>query len=1498
MKKKISLITLITLMFLLIVIGICISIQRNIKFITATENFAKAYELYSNDNKTSTWEFDMTNSLFNGKLSNINTNLSDVTYASSYSSLNNFPDYWDFLTYGGGMYCSNNWNPNGYGWPVQPGYFIPIYGGYQIYCLEPGAGIEYSNLPPDTRPAVYHKIGIRNLPPAVAYIISGGGSWVDKQQALWKLYYYQHLNDGFIQSPPDSSERYWHNQSLYNGVEEYYAYHNNIKNGYNVRDNTNKQKLQAEFNNNSYEAGPFNITYPNGIYGTKAFAGISNIKLVGLDENKREIGTIPIKGFKIDGKFISASTIFKYNRSESVSGTPIPSGKDFYVVFDEPSNTNMFYAQLKIDFTYMKVEGQYAILTGNMIRSRVYQTAQALGVTEARRNYYSTSLTLQPVELLIKLGGNVWLDGLTAHGKDNESDGKNKTANDIPLSNVKVTLYTSDGKLAEMKRKATQSGISSADIMHRVNPTYTDSKGDYLFDGLAPGKQYYAVFEYDGQMYLPTTKLAENTNTSKALEKANDRTSFNNKFAEIRSYPENYQTSNSLGKGLGTYNKTYSQYDLMGYTLDENGKYKKTGTQLIDGFLYDENGNQTKTYSQGQISKKIVEYINSNKKSPDIKTIYNSIAGSNTETWRKLQFIEDCKIKAYSDTYKGSYKYKDYINLGLWRRQQQQLLLTKDVLYAATKINGKTEVYQYNNRDEKSNEWEIQTRMQNYAQYYGGAYVNGIYKTDYTYDGANSNGGSDLEVYITYKITVKNTSNNLLSQVTEVVDYYEKNYTFMSNLSWVMYDQVNLKQTDYYNMIDTLALNKIPNAKNINSSTSSRYGNSTHQDVTNKMNATYIKGLQDKKLGVGEQAYIYLTFKVKENSEGVILNDYTNYAEINGYKTFYANGITLPNNSKISNNTTVAGIIDQKATPGNLTSADLNGTKHEKNFENDTDRAVGISIELTEKDRKLNGYAWDDSRNTVVNNAIIGDGIRTNGEKGIAGITVHLVEKLSNGKEYLWRTAKTNKDGFYQFDGVVPGEYVIRFIYGNDINTVVTTYNNSGVSYNGQDYKSTVYQKDMVANKNLEKEYYDITEIEGYGKNLSDARDLWQDKTVTIKQDDTKQEQSVKLQGRETVNKYSSTLNNKNSEVLASPYKENVVAADIEQLVRNTYMVAETAIINLEGEKNATISIGKSSDIGNKKPNSPNGNYVLPNIDFGLTERPKAQLELYKTVSHVKVLLANKNVLFDTKETTNDLIWQSAAKYNLDSKIKNNKYPYTYRDNMLKELNRYEGNNNGIIQVTMDEEIMHGATIQISYKLGVKNSSEIDYTGKDFYYKGTITSESKLVTTSATKIIDYVSNNLQYNQTNNQDWQTITGTDIITKEVVNKDLKENVEKLNVILQTNIFAVNALEPGKEVEKEDALLLTQVLTPENEKDDFTYENIAEIIEATNTVGRRMAFSIVGNQDPLSKAQEVDSSSSEQVIILPPFGNTTLYLGLGIAIIAIIAGGIILIRKKVLK
>ena len=106
----------------------------------------------------------------------------------------------------------------------------------------------------------------------------------------------------------------------------------------------------------------------------------------------------------------------------------------------------------------------------------------------------------------------------------------------------------------------------------------------------------------------------------------------------------------------------------------------------------------------------------------------------------------------------------------------------------------------------------------------------------------------------------------------------------------------------------------------------------------------------------------------------------------------------------------------------------------------------------------------------------------------------------------------------------------------------------------------------------------------------------------------------------------------------------------------------------------------------------------------------------------------------------------------------------------------------------------------------------------------------------------------------------------------------------------------LKPGEETTPKE-LVLTQLITGDNSDDDLTYRNIVEIAKISNTVGRRMAFSIVGNQDPTREPTEVDSARAERIIILTPFGKVKFYYGLAIVIGLTLVIGIALIIKKVM-
>ena len=269
-----------------------------------------------------------------------------------------------------------------------------------------------------------------------------------------------------------------------------------------------------------------------------------------------------------------------------------------------------------------------------------------------------------------------------------------------------------------------------------------------------------------------------------------------------------------------------------------------------------------------------------------------------------------------------------------------------------------------------------------------------------------------------------------------------------------------------------------------------------------------------------------------------------------------------------------------------------------------------------------------------------------------------------------------------------------------------------------------------------------------------------------------------------------------------------------------------------------------------------------------------------------------------------DLQWRSGSPYKLNEGIKNHKYPeyygasqdrYAYRTSVKALVDsKYDSQgNNGLIVATMDEELMQGANIKISYLLTVTNVGETDYEGQDFYYKGT--GAGTVVTTKADIVADYVANNLNFKTDNNNGtgWQI---TDSNALELSN-DAKAGATKYNNIIRTSNLN-KALTPGDDTTV--GLVLTQLINPENSTDDKTYDNIAEITTISNTVGRRMAYSIQGNQDPTKTPAEVDSVKSERVTILPPFGsgNIIVYIAITAGVLAILTVGIIFIKKKVLN
>lgn len=1219
---------------------------------------------------------------------------------------------------------------------------------------------------------------------------------------------------------------------------------------------------------------------------------------------------------------------------------------------------------------------------------------------------------------LISIGGNVWEDAKT--GKASLGDGINSTTNNVDknLENIKVSLYTEDMKLAEL-----MPADSVTNIYNRINPTLTDANGNYKFEGVDESKKYYVVFEYDGQVYMPTEYLAKgisgdtiqnynsveemlgeltnigtgrdngnsgntggkntgtgtntgsgkNTQTNtewfekwKANSKASEyetntgritiegRQTFNNRFAEIGASPKNYISKNTLGistylveeEGI-YYNKSYTRLELMGYTLKKTSKgvaYVQDKIQLVDGYKYnkygtldyDDNGAITSEWSEGLISQKVKEFIVANGHYPNEAEkvrIYRSIVGdmNDNEAWNKLQFIEDCKMSAltkspfnsgieYYPTNKnatfGTDLLTNYVNLGLWRRQEFNAQLTKDVVEVTTTSNGNSLTTPFNSKEKalynikdymndytnaiKDNNGKINLAKQ-YADSQQGIYINRLnaqYYYNKYYDRpikqSEYMGQRNLEVEIKYRITVYNLSQSLETQITEVVDYYD--------------DSLQLTSA----VVNT-------NGKNISNDKSSAVSESIYGQVTEKsfpgFNKVYIR-LQNKQLATGEGITIDLTYKVKrmalQGFEGYInIGEKTNIAEINGYKTYYSANTSTPNRhgAIIGNNTTVAGLVDVNSTPGNLETIEeiTNGVI---NFEDDSDKTTAtltITDDPTPPDPDtppdpntpidstniISGCVWEDAK---TGKASLGNGIRDSGEKRIAGVKVALCtredkinDQLSTGEKqvdwiqryneknynkYTYKVVKeetTDQNGEYSFKDVKKGDYYVLFGYGLDDATILTNNKENETnkilgktgsntkSYNGQDYKSTIFQA------NLENGEYDLEKIKEYDKNLND-------KYVSDAIDDWERVKEV--------NEYSKIQTNHIAEVLASPtkvptylgeqYGSDLMGRLVDELTTNTWKIAKTPKIEVTEVKDGER---------------------IPNVDLGLVERPITQLQITNNVENVKVTLSDGSIVFDATQTA------EATKGN---EIKN----VIWKSNRIAT----KGITGGFIQLYLDEELMYGATIQIMYKMQINElKNYVEYEGLEYYAKGRTNSGIK-VESKAKKLVCYIPNKMQFNKTQSGDWNAITDiNEIIPAEekddeninnnLVNYRLKDTISsQSNTISKIEADNINNKYLNNEYLNNNMLTISQLITKEGAQGG--YECKVEIVELENAVGRRMETSIVGNFNPANDPVENDEAKAENVAVMPPFGiGQVFYYVLTIVIAGMLVVGIIFIKKKVL-
>ncbi len=555
----------------------------------------------------------------------------------------------------------------------------------------------------------------------------------------------------------------------------------------------------------------------------------------------------------------------------------------------------------------------------------------------------------------------------------------------------------------------------------------------------------------------------------------------------------------------------------------------------------------------------------------------------------------------------------------------------------------------------------------------------------------------------------------------------------------------------------------------------------------------------------GETQYLYVQFEMDRNAVLTVVNNgdlLNNVIEINSYTTFKNNNINTP-----------VSVIDQDSVPGNTIPGVI------PTYEDDTDAARSLKLELKNA-RALTGTVFidstgKDSGKVYTGQERKGNGIFDNKDSTLAGVKVTMREvgkddSSYDGERVVLHTT-TDSNGNFEFTEYIPGNYTVTYTWGDK-------------TYKVQYYKGTIY--DESRNKN-DRHWYKIA----VDTRKTDALDSSEIRT--------------KIDDEMEALKYN-TLEGE----ISKAYEGG------SDYIKQTSMDSTTPIMSFSVEYETTMTDGNKEQV----------RFVIKNVDFGIVERPKQQLQLNKRISAFKLTSSKGTVLVEAQVTE-------------DGKLKGIHNYTTY----MKPSVASGINVNGFIRAEIDDELIEGSILETTYIIKATNIGELDYISDRYYYYGNKTG-AEVVKASVTGLIDYLDGRLAIVEDNR--WQE-KGLDYL--QLVNSKENKNTAYVNTTrAYLTTYLTQPLAPGesKSVDISTSKLLTST-------DDNTFDNQAEIVEVTKSEGFN-----TGSPVKVSWSAEqsyFNASNAEKVIVIPNTGENKNYvlpivigfttlLGLGIGIFAI--------------
>ena len=533
--------------------------------------------------------------------------------------------------------------------------------------------------------------------------------------------------------------------------------------------------------------------------------------------------------------------------------------------------------------------------------------------------------------------------------------------------------------------------------------------------------------------------------------------------------------------------------------------------------------------------------------------------------------------------------------------------------------------------------------------------------------------------------------------------------------------------------------------------------------------------------------------------------------------------------------------------------------------------------------RTISGTVFEDTKIASRENERIGDGkFDQRTEKALTDVIVSLMNAENttyNGSKdqetYLYEddliqnpatgkwtrckqkaVTKVDANGNYSFKGVIPGKYYLKFTYG-DGRTSITDLNgnamNVATKIKGQSatINSNYYKSTILtgAAQNEGNSKWFLTGIsEGVNSVATDSKITYYDENGNLKA-----ASSDIINARTTSNKEINNTSSKTKAVIDAISPTMDIA--FEYLSNIEYQVTNNQLLDL-----------KTNCTG---------------MCFGIIERPHTEITLNKEIKNVKLTLSNGTSLIN------------------GNPMNANVSPY------LTGITASDA------KVETDYTNLYGSTLTIDYSVKVTNESELDYATKEYYTKGII-GRAAPVTTTVTKIIDYVSykaasyqetsDNLHFanEYTNSEGY---TKADYYENNIIETNEREYK---NQLLITNVENLTPKKAGRGTYESNYVVSVSKLLPSSETtEDLGMKSYSEIIgitnitftpQYTNHMGSYIAGDSTSRQD--GGTSEADNAGST-ITLTPPTGENkdyTVYIVVA-TMLGVIGIGILIIKKVVL-